>query len=231
MIRSVTLPKLAALFASLALASAAPAAVIWSATSLSSFKSLEEQDDKTKEYHSTNGSTETLTAGVFKFHKVAADRRCEAKGANGVSVTEGKTYAIGWRWKLSNTVNNNSIFQWKSYGSPMTQNYPFVIKMINGKITFQHYPGGGSSQNLFSQSVSANTFYSNVIIITTSRNASNGRVSYWFNGSQKVNNKACKSFDGSNNEPKWGIYGAAGTVVDSFVTNLKIGTTYADVAP
>lgn len=112
----------------------------------------------------------------------------------------------------------------------MTQNYPLVIKMINGKITLEHYSGGGAKTVLFSQSVSANTRYSNVLLIKVDRNAANGRVSYWFNGSQKVNNRACKTFDGSSNEPKWGIYGASGSVVDSFVSNLKIGTAYSDVS-
>jgi hypothetical protein len=205
------------------------ASVTWSATSLSSFKSLEEQDNEGN-YHSDNGSNATEPVNnEFKFHKVPDDRRCEAKGANGVTINQNQTYYIGWRFKLSNTVNNNSIFQWKAYGSPMTQNYPFVLKMINGKITLELYTGGGAKTVLFSQTVAANTWYTNVIMIKTSSNAANGRVSYWFNGSQKVNNFACKTFDGSTIDPKWGIYGASGYTVDSYVKDLKIGTTYGDV--
>ncbi len=223
--------KVAALAVTLALATAAQAAVIWSATSLSSFKSLEEQDNEGN-YHSDNGSSATYSGGYFRFHKVAADRRCEAKGANGVTITQGRTYSVGWRFRLSNTVNNNSIFQWKAYGSPMNQNYPFVIKMINGRITFQYYPPDSDGvTNLYSAAVSANTWYSVVLLIKVDRNPANGRISVWFNGTQRVNNRACKSFDGSTIDPKWGIYGASGTVVNSDVQNLKIGSTYADVAP
>jgi hypothetical protein len=219
----------AALLSALALGGTAAASVTWSATSLSSFKSLEEQDNDGN-YHSDNGSSATEpTNNEFKFHKVPDDRRCEAKGASGVTINQGQTYYIGWRFKLSNTVNNNSIFQWKAYGSPMTQNYPFVLKMINGKITLELYTGGGAKTVLFSQSVVANTYYTNVIMIKASSDGSVGRVSYWFNGSQKVNNRACKTFDGSTIDPKWGIYGASGSTVDSYVKDLKIGTTYGDV--
>lgn len=231
--------KLLTLFAPLCLALAAGstshASVIWSATSISSFKGIEKQDADGN-YHSDNGSTATEpTSNEFKFHKVSDDRRCEAKGAKNVTIGNNKTYYIGWRFKLSNTVNNNSIFQWKSYGSPMTQNYPFVIKMINGKLTVEHYPGGGSRVNLFDVSISANTWYHIVLKIKTSTSSTGGEIQVWYNGGGAETLKTggtvykCKSFDGSSIEPKWGIYGALGYTVDSYVKDLKIGTAYSDV--
>src|SRR5687767_16033213 len=104
-------------------AGTAPASVIWSATSASSFKGTEQQDCDGN-YHSTNGSTVTNVTdsqygSVIRFHKDDLDRRCEGKGASGFTVTRGQTYYIGWRLKMSSTVNDNSVFQWKSYGSPM----------------------------------------------------------------------------------------------------------------
>jgi hypothetical protein len=40
----------------------------------------------------------------------------------------GSSYHLGWRSKLSSTVNNNGTFQWKSYGNHI-QNFPVVPKM------------------------------------------------------------------------------------------------------
>ena len=236
MTRSTTLLKLAAIAVALALGSSAHASVLWSATSTSSFKGLEEQDCDGN-YHSDNGSSVTEpVSNEFKFHKVSDDRRCEGKGASGLTIDKNsKTYYIGWRFKISNTVNNNSIFQWKAYGSPMTQNYPFVIKMINGKLTVEHYPGGGSRVNLFDVSISANTWYHIVLKIKTSTSTTGGEIQVWYNGGGAETLKTggtvykCKTFDGSSIEPKWGIYGACNSTIDSYVKDLKIGTTFGDV--
>src|SRR5439155_16993233 len=118
--------SLGAAFALAFVAQAAHASVIWTATSVDSFRSNEQQDCAGN-FHSTNGSTITNISDpigtVIRFHKVTDDRRCEGKGAQGVTITRGETYYIGWRWRLSSTVNDNCIFQWKSYGSPMIQNY------------------------------------------------------------------------------------------------------------
>src|SRR5688572_11347615 len=91
----------AAVSMSLLLAGAAQASVIWSATSPSSFKGTEFQDCAGN-YQSTNGSsatnvTDSVYGSVIRFHKVAADRRAEGKGADNFTVTRGQTYYIGWR--------------------------------------------------------------------------------------------------------------------------------------
>src|SRR5204862_508337 len=65
-----------------------------------------------------------------------------------------------------------------------------------------------------------------------------GNVQFWFGGSSTPQtlltggqSYTCKSFDGDTIEPKWGKYGACGSTIDSYVDDLKIGATYADVAP
>lgn len=218
------------------------ASVLWSATSTSSFKGIEKQDCSGN-YQSTNGSTVSIVTdathgSVFKFHKVSADRRCEGKGASGFTVTRGQTYYIGWRVKQSSTTNDNSIFQWKAYGSPMTQNYPIVLKMISGQLTLEHYSGGGNKVVLWRHSISANTWYYLTLKIKVSDSATGGNVQFWFGGDSTPEtlltggtSYTCKTFDGSSIEPKWGKYGACGTTIDTYVDNLRIGTTYGDVDP
>jgi len=150
-------------------------------------------------------------------------------------VTRGQTYYIGWRLKMSSTTNDNSIFQWKSYGSPMTQNYPLVIKVISNQLTLQYYLSG-TATNLWRTTISPNTWYSVVLRVVVSDSASGGRVQFWWNGSSTPatlltggTSFTGKTFDGSSIEPKWGKYGACGTTIDSFVDDLKIGTTFEDV--
>ena len=230
---------IAAAFAISLAAQGAHASVLWTATSVDSFRSNEQQDCQGN-YHSTNGSTVTNVTdsqfgSVIRFHKVSDDRRCEGKGADGVTITRGVTYYLGWRLKMSSTVNDNSVFQWKSYGSPMNQNYPLVIKVISNQLTLQHYQSG-SATNLWRQTISPNTWYSVVLRVVVSDQASGGRVQFWWNGSSTPatlltggTSFTGKTFDGSEINPKWGKYGACGTTIDSYVDDLRIGTTFEDV--
>jgi hypothetical protein len=58
--------------------------------------------------------------------------------------------------------------------------------------------------------------------IFVSDSASTGWVSYWLNGSQKLNKYRARTFDGSAVEPKWGIYGATSSTVDDTVSSLTM---------
>jgi len=187
----------------------------WTATSTSSFKSI------TSDGQCGQG-TITGSGGTFNFNKPASANRCEAKGAKGIDPTKGHTYTINWKFKLSSTVNNNAIFQWKSYGSPMTQNFPLVLKVISNQLVFQYTPSGGSSVQPSKTSITKGTTYTVRLQIRVSDSASTGWVSYWLNGSQKLNQYKARTFDGSSVEPKWGIYGASGTSVTDTVSALTM---------
>jgi len=202
--------------AAAALAFNAAPSQAWTATSTSSFKSV------TSDGQCGLGTISMPAAGTFKFHKPSGANRCEAKGANGINPTKGHTYTIQWHFKLSTTVNNNAIFQWKSYGSPMTQNFPFVLKCISGKLSAQYTPSGGSSRIATSTAITAGTTYTAKLQIHVSDSESTGWVSYWLNGSQKLNMYKARTFDGNEVEPKWGIYGATSNTVDDTVSSLTM---------
>jgi hypothetical protein len=187
----------------------------WTATSTSSFKSITSDGQ-------CGLGTITGSGGTFNFNKPSSANRCEAKGAKGIDPTKGHTYTINWKFKLNNTVNNNAVFQWKSYGSPMTQNFPVVLKVINRELCLQYTPSGGSSRILSRTGISAGTTYTVKMVITVADSESSGRVSFWLNGSQKVNAAHCRTFDGNEVEPKWGIYGATGTQVTDTVSSLTM---------
>ena len=139
---------------------------------------------------------------------------------------------------MGSTRNNNSMFQWKSYGSPMVQNYPVVIKMINNQLNLEHYSEGQVKHTLWAHTISANTWYSLVLKIKVADTASGGSIQFYFgndtapetltNGSTSY---TAKTFDGSSVEPKWGYYGETNTNEDTWIGKLEIGTTYADVKP
>ncbi|MCK2238590.1 MULTISPECIES: heparin lyase I family protein [unclassified Crossiella] len=174
---------------------------------------------------------------VWRFHKPAGDRRCESRG---IRVGGGKytfrnntTVYLGWRSKLSSTVNNNAIFQWKSYASHI-QNFPVVLKVINGRISMLQRQPGPSEKIIWSQPITANSWNHYVIGLGLSSATRGGWVELWFNGVRQsftdgTQRYACRTFD-SQNDPKWGIYGASGTTVTNYVDGLKVGTGYADVA-
>jgi hypothetical protein len=198
-----------------ALLSAASTSQAWTATNTGSFKSI------TSDGQCGQG-TITGSGGTFNFNKPNGANRCEAKGAKGINPTQGRTYTISWNFRLNNTVNNNAIFQWKSYGSPMTQNFPLVLKVISNALVLQYTPPGGNSVQPTRTAISKNTTYSVRLQIRVSNSASTGWVSYWLNGAQRLNQYKARTFDGSSVEPKWGIYGASGAQVTDTVTNLTM---------
>lgn len=224
----------------------AQASLIWTgdpSVGLSVFKAIniENNSGVFVSNPSPNGSSATVVTdgsegSVFKWDKVSGDKRCEAHGAAGFTPAIGSTYYIGWRFKLTNLTNDNAVFQWKSYGSPMVQDFPLVCKMVNGKLELHYFPPNSGDVVLFSQTISANTYYSMVLKILVSDQTTGGSVSFWFNEAQQTlltggTSYTGKTFDGDAVDPKWGIYGANFTHVTDYVSHLKIGTTYADVDP
>ena len=226
-----------ALLAGLAAGAAAQASVLWDGsaskgTGVFKIMNLESGATCSVVSDSTYGS-------VFRFHKPSGSNRAEGHGANGLSYSEGSTYYIGWVSKVSSTVTNNAIFQWKTYpstGPNSLQNWPIVLKIISGKLTLIQRQPNSVITTLLSKSISANTWYKHVLAIKVSRGTTSGSVQYWLNGARQTFSNgsqtfACKTWDGDYCDPKWGIYGAESTSVDSYVGKLKIGTAYSDVAP
>jgi hypothetical protein len=230
--------------AALCLAGTAQATLLWNGSAslgLSVFKNINIQNNA-GDYVSNpspNGSyakvVDDATYGsIWDFYKDDGDRRSEAHAAAGFQAAIGSTYYIGWGFKLDNTVNNNAIFQWKSYGSPMVQNFPIVIKMVNGSLTLHYVEPGGSDHTIWSHSVSANTWYKLYLRIKVSDTTSGGSISFWFNdAAQTLSNGSTsytgKTFDGDTVDPKFGIYGASGSKVHDFVRHQRIGSALADV--
>jgi hypothetical protein len=174
---------------------------------------------------------------VWRFHKPAGDRRCEAHGikVGGQKYTfqNNSTYYLGWSMKLSSTVNNNANFQWKSYGHHI-QNYPLVLKMIGGRLTLLNRQPGNHNYLPWSRPLAVNTWMHVVLGIHTSGAIQGGWVEVYIDGVQQTfSNGAkrwpCRTWD-SYNDPKWGVYGAEANTVDNLVQGLKLGTAYAEVA-
>jgi hypothetical protein len=175
---------------------------------------------------------------VWRYQKPNGSNRCENHGIAGngtrYNFQNGSTYYLGWRSKLSSTVNNNATFQWKSYGNHI-QNFPVVLKVISGRISVLQRQPGSVEKIIWSAPISANTWHSYVLGLSLSSATTGGWVEFWFDGQkQTFTNGAqrwpCRTWD-SSNEPKWGIYGASGTTVSNYVDALKVGSTYGDVAP
>jgi hypothetical protein len=174
---------------------------------------------------------------VFRFHKPSSGNRCEHRGYRGFTFRNNTTYHIGWWFKLSNTGNNNAIFQWKSYESHR-QNFPIVLKMVDGRLTMLHSPLNGGDRNIWrsGEAIRTNTWYHVVLSIHTNDNTNErgGWVEMTFNGQRITFTTGGQRFVGrtwdSLNDAKMGVYGARGRDVSNFIDGVRVATTYAEAA-
>ena len=196
------------------------------------------------------GSTENCATGtitpaddaargpVWRYHKPTDSPRCENHGIriDGVpyAVSNNFTYYLGWWNKLSTNANNNANFQWKAYDNHI-QNWPIVLKMVNGRATMLQRQPNVVVHTIWSAPLSANVWTHWTLSIRTSDQLLGGWVELWMNGVRQTFNDGsqrwmCRTFDGGHVCPKWGIYGGTGTDMSNYVDELRIGTTFADVA-
>jgi len=195
-----------------------------------------------------NEGTATITAvtdatygPVWRFLKTAASNRCEAHGAKALTAKEGDIWYIGWRSKLSwpQSLTTNALFQWKAYGANLLQNYPIVIKTLNGRLALEQYnpgSGGNSRTLLWTTPFAPDTWHTYVLAIKVSADINTGYLEFWFDGVQQMLSNGsmrftCRTLDGDYCDPKWGVYGATGTEAINLVDSLRIGTTVSAVLP
>lgn len=186
---------------------------------------------------SVTAVTDPAKGRVWRYTKPGSSNRCENHGisVNGKRYVfkGGETYWLGWHSKLTNAANNNATFQWKSYGNHK-QNFPVVLKMINGRIHMLHSPLGGSDRLIWSAPVKADEWHHFAIGLFLSPDTNKGWVEIYFDGQQQTFTNNTKRYVARTlddiNEPKWGIYGGRGQNMTNFVADLRVGTTYSDVA-
>ena len=183
-----------------------------------------------------NPSTDPLYGADWQFYKAAPDLRAEAHAAKNFTATVGNTYFFGWRFKVNSTVSDNAVFQWKTYNGTSTQNFPVILSFNAGALQLAYYAPGEVRHLLWSQPEPANQWNTIVLELHIDSDVTKGSINFWWNGTeQNLAHQGAtyigRTFDGDSVDPKWGIYGAVGTQVTNTITALKIGTTYADVAP
>jgi hypothetical protein len=190
---------------------------------------------------SVTAASDSVHGRVWRYNKPKGLDRCESHGikVNGSNYTfqNGSTYFIGWRSRLSSTVNNNANFQWKVFPSPGPAglNWPLALKMVNGRATILNRKATNDVSTIWSTPVSANTWNQYILSVKLSKVRDGGYVELWFNGvkqtfSNGTQRWACQLFDDRTHVcPKWGVYGASGNAVINYVDGLKIGTTFGDV--
>ncbi len=214
----------------------ARAAVIWSGDAGRGSASATFGQDNCDAPGTVAAATDAVRGPVWRFTKPAGDNRCEEHGIKvGGSMyhfTNNATYYLSWSTRLSSTVDNNAIFQWKSYGNHI-QNYPVVIKVLHGKLTMLNRQPGPVDHYPWAVPVSAGTWYHLVLGIHTSDQLQGGWVELYLDGvAQHFTDGGtrwpARTWD-SSNDPKWGVYGAEGSTVVNDVDDLRLGTTYADV--
>ncbi|HEX6737860.1 MAG TPA: heparin lyase I family protein [Vicinamibacteria bacterium] len=180
---------------------------------------------------------------VWRYNKPRDLNRCESHGlkvgGSNFVFQSGSKYYLGWRSKLSNTVNNNANFQWKVFPAPgeADLNWPVVLKMIGGKVTMLNRKSSSEVFEIWSRPIAANQWNHYVVALQLSGARDGGSIELWFNGvKQTFSNSSqvwrAQLFDPAPKHhvcPKWGVYGASTSTVANFVHGLKVGTTLGDV--
>jgi len=179
---------------------------------------------------------------VWRYNKPAGLERCESHGArNGgtnMVFNNGSQYYLGWRYKLTSTVNNNAQFQWKVFPAPgpASLNWPLALKVVGNRAVMLNRKAENEVYEIWSSPISPNVWYNMVLNLRLSSTRDGGYVEIWLNGTQQTllggtTRWACRLYDDEHVCPKWGVYGATGNNVINYVDALKIGTTFADVNP
>jgi hypothetical protein len=181
---------------------------------------------------------DSVYGNVWKFYKPAGSHRTEAHGANGFQAKEGDIIYIGWRFKLEmpTEATTNAVFQWKAYGANMKQNFPVVLKPLNGYLTLMYHNPDYQAEYPWRTPTVVDAWISIVLKMKISRDKTQGYIAFWYNGKQQTFSNGstrypARTLDAENCDPKWGVYGADEATVTNFVTDLKIATTYQLAAP
>jgi hypothetical protein len=173
---------------------------------------------------------------IWRFYKPSGSNRCESSHLpKSLHAQEGDEWFIGWRFKITSSVNNNAVFQWKSYPAGK-QNFPVWLKHSSGKLLVVHHDVNYRGHTIWQIAAVVNTWQSVVLRLKVSRDSKIGYIEFWYNGRQQTfadgsTRYMARTLDDGYNDPKWGVYGASGTTVTNFVHALRIATTYEEAAP
>lgn len=183
---------------------------------------------------------------VFQFHKNIGANRNEVQGLKGLTVEQGKTYYLGWRYKVDMPADltTNALFQWKAYGfpeqvNPMLQNYPITLNPTDGRLGLTQFnPKTEENPETLCWDIPfvPNEWHDYVLAIYVSDDVEQGWISFYYDGELQVLNNGdtkfyCRTFDCDYVDPKWGIYGGKNTEITSWLTDLRVASTYESAAP
>ena len=180
-----------------------------------------------------------------------AKERCESRGTRepdgtNFRVSLNNEYYIGWR-EMWNPMPINpgwvALFQMHGYGPP-GQGAPLVLRCINGdgNLYLQNNVNG-TNVDFWHTTFHTGVWEAFVLHIYLSTDSTKGWVELWYNGVPQIfiNGQTryyCPLWDslaGSYVLFKWGVYRSGAMngkgPASTFMTDAKIGTTYADVDP
>lgn len=175
---------------------------------------------------------------LWRFYKPVGSHRTEGHAANHFQAKEGDVIYIGWKFKLQmpQQTTTNAIFQWKAYGDNMKQNFPVVLKPLDGYLTLMYHNPDYQAEYLWKTPTQVDRWVDIVLKMKISRDPDIGYIEFWYGGKQQVFSDGstrypARTLDADYCDPKWGIYGADNAEVIVEVKDLKIATTYALAKP
>ena len=151
--------------------------------------------------------------------------------------TAGLTYFLGYEFAMGATPHALTVFQWKEYVANNEQdggaNIPLALEVRNGQLCFQWQASSSVGRvTQWSTPAKVNTVYT--IGIEILAKSSGGYVRVWLNGNPvtftttKTTTLTGNMFPGRS-DPKVGAYRGEEVAVDTFVYQLQISNSKADV--
>jgi hypothetical protein len=176
--------------------------------------------------------------------------RCEVRGTvlpdgKAIQFHEGDSWYLGWRslWDKNVGTEPNrwvALFQMHGYGHTGS-GAPLVIRTLgDGEIHLQNNPDG-INQDLWTAPMVREEWQTFVLHVHISADPSKGWVELWHNGVRQTLSNGKQRFytalldadPSSYDLLKWGLYrtGAATGNWNAYMSDAKLGTTYASVSP
>ncbi|KAK7192981.1 hypothetical protein DPSP01_005190 [Paraphaeosphaeria sporulosa] len=174
-------------------------------------------------------------AAAAHFHRAKANIRAEYHALN-QETQAGKTYWIGYDVSIKKLQKGLMIWQFKEYiaNKDKGANIPLCLEVIDSThLEFQYQASNGAKRvGQWQKTISPNQRYKIGIAINT---GSPGWVELYIDGKQQrlgddsVKRLTATTFPGRA-DPKFGAYGGEAIDIDTFVYDVQIGESKADVA-
>ncbi|KAI5776915.1 hypothetical protein EDC01DRAFT_698921, partial [Geopyxis carbonaria] len=146
-----------------------------------------------------------------------------------------KTYYIGYSFSLGVITHNLVLFQWKEFIEQELQRIPLNLEFDDDVLTFNYQAPGVNTKRVryWGKKLEVGVKYDVGFVIHTGRSSETGWARLYWDGKPVKLEKGGYYVNGTmfqgQTDPKFGAYRGEEVEIDTYVYNVKIGSTWSDV--